>query len=72
MSDGVVMYYTSVSGSAKSKKDTQNLRWLLEKKSVAFDEVDVAVKPLALGFIKKMSGKATTPQLYVNGKYVGV
>ena len=68
----VVLYYASVSGTAKTKKDTQSLRWLLEKKSCAFDEVDVARDPMARGTIKKNSGTAALPQLYVNGKYIGV
>lgn len=68
----VVLYYASVSGTAKTKKDTQSLRWLLEKKSCAFDEVDVARDPMARGMIKKKSGTAQLPQLYVDGKYIGV
>merc|ERR1711976_235393 len=67
----VVIYYASVSGTAKTKKDTQNLRWLLDKKSCAYDQVDVAVDPVARGMIKKKSGHAKLPQLYVDGKYVG-
>jgi glutaredoxin-related protein len=68
----VVVYYASVSATAKTKKDTQNLKWLLEKKDVAFEMVDVARDPVARGTIKKKSGKNTLPQLYVDGKYVGV
>lgn len=68
----VVLYYASVSGTAKTKKDTQSLRWLLEKKGVAFEEVDVARNPVALGTIRQKSGKNTIPQLFVDGKYIGV
>ena len=68
----VVLYYASVSGTAKTKKDTQNLRWLLEKKNCAFDEVDIARDPIARGMIRKKSGTAAIPQLYVDGKYIGV
>ena len=71
--DGVILYYSSVSSSTKAKKDTQSLKWLLEKKHTAFDEVDVATKPPALfSLLQKKSGKKTLPQLYVDGKFIGV
>ena len=71
--DGIVLCYASVSGTQKTKKDTQALKWLLEKKNYDFTQIDVARDEVTRGIMRKKSnGQKALPQLFVNGKYIGV
>ncbi len=45
---------------------------LLKKKGVAFDEVDVTVKPARKReMMQKANGKHTVPQIFINDYHVG-
>ena len=68
----IVVYFTSVSSSTKTKKDQQSVEWLLEAKNVDFEKVDVARNQKAGEQMRKKSGKRTLPQVFINGEYVGV
>jgi glutaredoxin len=68
----IVVYFTSVSSSTKTKKDQQSVEWLLEAKNVDFEKVDVSRDLKAGEAMRKKSGKRTLPQVFINGEYVGV
>ncbi len=44
---------------------------LLNKKNVAFKEVNVEERPELRGWIAKRSGQRTVPQIFVNGQSLG-
>lgn len=44
---------------------------LLNKKNVAFQEVNVEERPELRGWIAKRSGQRTVPQIFVNGQPLG-
>mmetsp|Transcript_7341 Transcript_7341/g.11171 ORF Transcript_7341/g.11171 Transcript_7341/m.11171 type:complete len:97 (-) Transcript_7341:42-332(-) len=67
----IAVYTTSVAFSVKLKKDQQNLRWLLEKKGVQFEEFDVASDDKAKQTMQEKSGKRTLPQVFVDDKFYG-
>eukprot|EP01096_Ripella_sp_DP13-Kostka_P010553 TRINITY_DN4161_c0_g1_i1.p1 TRINITY_DN4161_c0_g1~~TRINITY_DN4161_c0_g1_i1.p1 ORF type:complete len:117 (+),score=58.05 TRINITY_DN4161_c0_g1_i1:142-492(+) len=69
--DGLVIFYASVSGTQKTKKDTQSLQWLLEKKRYDFQLIDVARNEIARGLMTKKSKTRVLPQLFVSGHFIG-
>jgi glutaredoxin 3 len=45
---------------------------LLDKKGVAYKEIDVAADPaIRDAMIKRAGGKRTVPQIFINGHHVG-
>jgi len=66
------MYYSSATGNLKIKKDTQSLKFLLQKKGVSFEEVDMAQldKP-ARDKIYDTAKSRDLPLLFVDGAPLG-
>ena len=46
-------------------------RALLEKKGVAFTEIDVDDRPDLRSWLRSASGQTTVPQVFVNGRSLG-
>jgi glutaredoxin len=68
----IVIYYASVSSSLKIKKDIQYATCLLDAKNVAYTKIDVSLDPRVLEKMHKGPGKKALPQIWVDGKYIGV
>jgi glutaredoxin 3 len=70
---GVVLYHSEVSASVASKKHTEVVRFLLQAHKIAHVEVDISLDASAAEkeYMIATSGKRTTPQVFVNGRYVG-
>jgi len=50
----------------------QRAKMLLQKKGVAFEEIDVRANPAKLDEMKaKTGGKQTIPQIFINGQLIG-
>jgi glutaredoxin len=72
MSKKVQIYSSSATSSLKIKKDTQSLKFLLEKKHVAYDELDMA--QMDKDARDKVYGAANTrnlPLLFVDDAFIG-
>jgi len=72
MSKKVVLYYSSATSSLSVKKDTQSLKFLLEKKKAHYEEVDLAqMQKEERDKIYHSANSNTIPLLFVDGNYVG-
>jgi len=67
----VELYTSSATGFLKTKKDQAALKQLLEAKKIHYIEHDVASDLEKREVMKKGSGLATVPQLFIDGVYVG-
>eukprot|EP01087_Luapelamoeba_hula_P011289 TRINITY_DN304_c0_g1_i1.p1 TRINITY_DN304_c0_g1~~TRINITY_DN304_c0_g1_i1.p1 ORF type:complete len:219 (-),score=53.57 TRINITY_DN304_c0_g1_i1:37-693(-) len=66
----VQMYWSSATPSLQVKKETQSMRWLLEKKRIYFEEYDVHFDQMRLMDMKSRSGFTTLPQLFISGRFI--
>ncbi|KAI3640625.1 hypothetical protein MIR68_001503 [Amoeboaphelidium protococcarum] len=67
----VTVYYSSVSGNMSIKKNQQAVLNVLDGKKVPYKLVDVAADEKARVEMKQKSGKATLPQVFVDGQFKG-
>ncbi|TPX44109.1 hypothetical protein SeMB42_g04435 [Synchytrium endobioticum] len=69
MTARVTLYYSSVSGNSAMKKQHTRIQDILYARKIEFVEVDVAADEKAKDYMKAKSGKATLPQIFVDGNY---
>jgi len=46
-------------------------RALLEKKGVAFDEIDIDEQPARRGEMIRRAGRTSVPQIFIDGEHIG-
>ena len=47
-------------------------RALLERKGVAYADIDILAEPVRRGeMIRRAGGRATVPQIFINGEHIG-
>lgn len=68
----VVVLLSYATAMQKTKKDIQSTKFLLQKKKVAFREVDAANEGEERDNLRKISGSKNLPQIFIDGKYIGV
>lgn len=61
----VIIYTKSWCGYCKRAKN------LLDKKNVAYEEVDVSKVEAVENYIKNQTGWKTVPQIFINDKFIG-
>lgn len=50
----------------------QRAKMLLQKKGVAFEEIDVRADPARLDeMMKRANGRKTIPQIFIGGRHIG-
>jgi len=67
----VEIYTSSTSGLLKVKKDQQSLKFLFDKKKVAYIEYDIASDGESKARMHAISGTLDLPQIMVNNKFIG-
>jgi len=68
----VVIYTSSASSDLAIKKHQQSLKFLLDKKKVAYTESDLAsMEKGARDAVYQKAGARTIPLLFVNDSYIG-
>ncbi len=67
----VQIYYSSVPGNIKVRKDTTRVQDILSARKVEFELVDVT-QDNNKNWMKEQSGKSDLPQIFVDGKFVGL
>jgi len=67
----VTIYYSSIPGSTKIRKETSRTQDILSAKKIAFEMVDVAVEDNK-NIMQKISGKTAIPQIVVEGEFKGL
>ncbi len=68
----VELFITTATASLPVKKDQQSLIFLLDTKKVKYDCFDVASDEAKRLEMHQRSGQRKLPQLFVDGKYIGV
>jgi glutaredoxin len=68
----VQLYFSSATSFLKSKKDAIRLRVLLDAKRVYYEEFDISLDQMRKSEMVEKSGLSCIPQLFINGKYIGV
>jgi len=68
----VVLYASSATGMLTTKKYITAIQNLLQAKHVPFTEIDCAVELDKRDAMAAISGTKILPQVFVDGKYVGV
>lgn len=68
----VELFITTATASLPVKKDQQSLIFLLDTKKVNYSCYDVASDDAKRAEMHQRSGQRKLPQLFINGKYIGV
>ena len=68
----VVLYASSATGMLTTKKYITSIQNLLQAKGVPYTEVDCAVEVEKRDAMAAISGTKVLPQVFVDGKYIGV
>lgn len=68
----VVLYASSATGMLTTKKYITQIQNLLQAKGVKYTEIDCAVELDKRDAMAAISGTKVLPQVFVDGKYVGV
>jgi glutaredoxin len=68
----VELFMTTATASLPVKKDQQSLIFLLDTKKVKYDCFDVASDEPKRLEMHQRSGQRKLPQLFINGKFIGV
>lgn len=68
----VVLYSSSATGMLSTKKYITSIQNLLNAKHVPFTEIDCAVELEKRDAMAAISGTKVLPQVFVDGKYIGV
>lgn len=67
----VEIYTNSATSFLKVKKDQQSLKYLLDRKKVAYIEYDFVSDEASQTRMRQVSGKTALPQVMVNGVFIG-
>ncbi|KAI8912698.1 thioredoxin-like protein [Gorgonomyces haynaldii] len=67
----VIVYYSSVAGNVKIKKEQTRVQDLLKAKGIEYELVDLAQDDKAKEYMKSKSGKTVIPQIFVDGEFKG-
>lgn len=68
----IQIYYSSVPGSIKVRKDTTRAQDILSIKKIPFELVDVSQGDTDKAYMQEKSGKNVLPQIFVDGEYKGL
>jgi len=72
MATKIVLYFSSATSQLIVKKATQSFKFLLDKKKVQYEEVDLSQMPKdERDAVYLAANTRTIPMLFVDGKYIG-
>jgi len=74
--EGLILYWSSVSGNVASEKNTDRVRFLLSAAKLPFKELDLSLEENTASKVymhehSKCENKQTLPQVFKDGEYKG-